>query len=60
MICFSRHWIPSKILPGKEIIPHIPIDSGDGIWKIVEIKFRNFDWERAIEYEEESYGTKTI
>ena len=36
------------ILPGKEIIPHIPIDSGNGIWKIVEIKFRDFDWERAI------------
>ncbi len=36
------------ILPGKEIIPHIPIDSGNGIWKIAEIKFRDFDWERAI------------
>ena len=36
------------ILPGKEIIPHIPIDSGNGIWKIVEIKFRDFGWERAI------------
>tara|TARA_Y100001934_G_C12362875_1_gene781720 strand:- start:1788 stop:2705 length:918 start_codon:yes stop_codon:yes gene_type:complete len=48
------------ILPGKDIIPHIPIDSGNGIWKIVEIKFRNFDWESAIEYEEGFYGTKTI
>ena len=36
------------ILPGKEIIPHIPIDSGNGIWKIVEIKFRYFDWKSAI------------
>ena len=35
------------ILHGASITPHVPTDSGNGYWKIVEIKFKNFDWNKS-------------